>query len=239
MKQIRIIFVFIALLLSTKIDAQKIYLVSVGVSDYPGVKNDLLLPAKDAQDIYHLYKTNADATSVLLLNSDAEKSRIVYESVKLFSNAEQDDIVVLFFAGHGDKGGFYTYDAFLTYEDIRVLFSGCKARNKYLFTDACHSGDIRDNTCARTNDPENNILFFLSSRGSETSLENRSMKNGIFTTCLLRSLKGGADIDRDRVITAKELYTAVSTGVIKMSKGRQHPIMWGNFDDSMPVMIWK
>jgi hypothetical protein len=65
------------------------------------------------------------------------------------------------------------------------------------------------------------------------------MKNGIFTTCLLRSLKGGADVNRDRTITAKELYTAVSKGVKVMSLNQQHPVMWGNFDDAMPVMVWK
>ncbi len=239
MKQIRIILIFIALLLSTKIDAQKVYLVSVGIADYPGVEHDLTLPANDAESIYQFYKTNSNASSVLLTNGDAKRSRVLLEAQRLFREAEQDDIVVFYFSGHGNKGGFFAYGDFLTYDDIRFLFAGCRARNKYLFADACFSGDIREDNVGGSKDPKNNIIFFLSSRGSETSLENRSMKNGIFTTCLLRSLKGGADIDRDRVITAKELYTAVSAGVIKMSKGQQHPVMWGNFDDSMPVMIWK
>ena len=55
----------------------------------------------------------------------------------------------------------------------------------------------------------------------------------------LRSLKGGADTNRDRTITAKELYHAVSTGVRALSNEMQHPVMWGNFEDNMPVMVWK
>ena len=57
--------------------------------------------------------------------------------------------------------------------------------------------------------------------------------------CLVRALKGGADVNRDRVITAKELFSAVSKGVKELSDNRQHPVMWGNFPDDMPVMVWK
>ena len=64
------------------------------------------------------------------------------------------------------------------------------------------------------------------------------MKNGFFTACLLRALKGGADVDRNRVITAKELFNAVSKGVKKLSRDSQHPVMWGNFSDDMPIMVW-
>ena len=65
------------------------------------------------------------------------------------------------------------------------------------------------------------------------------MSNGYFTTCLTRCLKGGADEDRNRVITARELFVAVSRGVKTLSDVRQHPVMWGNFKDTMPVMVWK
>ena len=239
MARIRIIFLVLMLFVSIRIDAQRIYLVSVGVADYPGTRNDLLLPAQDAQDIYKLYKTNANATAVLLTNSNAKRNQIVSESKKLFSKAGKNDIVVLFFSGHGYKGGFNAHDTNLTYEDIRKLFSGCKAKNKMVFADACFSGDIRDDSGGGFNDPKNNIVLFLSSRSNETSIENARIRNGFFTTCLLRSLKGGADTDKNRVITAKELFSAVSSGVIRLSDNKQHPVMWGNFDDNMPVMIWK
>ena len=50
--------------------------------------------------------------------------------------------------------------------------------------------------------------------------------------------QGNADTDRDRVITAKELFDFVSGGVVKISDGKQHPVMWGNFSDDMVVMKW-
>ena len=239
MARIRIIFLVLLLFVSIRIDAQRIYLVSVGVADYPGTRNDLFLPVQDAQEIYKLFKKNANATAVLLTNSNAKRNHIVSESKKLFSKAGKNDIVVLYFSGHGYKGGFNAHDGYLSYGDIRKLFSGCKAKNKMVFADACFSGDIRDDSGGGFNDPKNNIMLFLSSRSNETSIEDARIRNGFFTTCLLRSLKGGADTDKNRVITAKELFTAVSSGVIRLSNNKQHPVMWGNFDDNMPVMIWK
>ena len=65
------------------------------------------------------------------------------------------------------------------------------------------------------------------------------MKNGFFTTYLQKGLRGGADADKDRVITAKEIFDYVHTNVVELSKGKQHPVMWGKFSDDMPVMNWK
>ena len=64
------------------------------------------------------------------------------------------------------------------------------------------------------------------------------MQNGFFTTCLQRGLRGGADANRDKIITAKELFLFVSKGVKELSDDKQHPVMWGKFDDTMPVIAW-
>jgi uncharacterized caspase-like protein len=65
------------------------------------------------------------------------------------------------------------------------------------------------------------------------------MANGVFTASLLRGLRGGADTNRDRMITAKELFDFVHSGVVEKSKGKQHPVMWGQFDDHWVLMDWK
>ena len=239
MKRVKTLFLLLLLSVPFTMRAQNIYLVSVGVADYRGFRDDLFLSVHDAEAIFELYESKANTSSVILTNSHAKRNLIMTEAKKLFSKAGQNDIVVFYFSGHGYPGGFNAYDGDLTYEDIRQIFSGCKARNKMVFADACFSGDIRDNTGNGFNDPKNSILLFLSSRSGETSLEHPKLRNGFFTTCLLRSLKGGADSNRDRIITAKELFTAVSSGVRRLSKNNQHPVMWGNFDDTMPVMIWK
>ena len=64
-------------------------------------------------------------------------------------------------------------------------------------------------------------------------------RNSLFTAYLERGFRGGADVNKDRIITAKELFLFVSKGVAEQSLQKQHPVMWGRFDDEMPVMSWK
>ena len=62
--------------------------------------------------------------------------------------------------------------------------------------------------------------------------------NSLFTVFLERGLRGGADTNKDRVITAKEIYNFVHQGVVEASENRQHPVMWGKFDGNMVVINW-
>ena len=238
MKRFLILFWVLLCTVLPKAEAQNVYVVSAGVADYPGKVNDLVLCATDAKAIARLYRKNAKADVVLLTDSNATKKRIQSAARTLFQKAKPDDIVVFFFSGHGYPGGFVAHDDMLSYEEIRALFASCKAKNKMVFADACFSGDIRDGKRTGHNDPKSNIMLFLSSRSNEYSIEVPSMRNALFASCLIRSLKGGADVNGDRVITAKELFNAVSTGVAQLSRNRQHPVMWGNFPDTMPVMVW-
>lgn len=222
------------------LDARDIYLFSVGVSDYPGTVNDLTFPAKDAKSMVRLYRTQGSKHTYLLTDNNATRATILENARKLFKNAKADDIVVFFFSGHGYPGGFCAYDEYLTYQDVKSLFAQCKAQNKMIFADACFSGDFRGKKAKQSREKlSQSVMLFLSSRDDEVSYDgNRNMNNGMFTACLLSGLKGGADLNRDRVITAYELFKAVSQGVHKLTNDRQHPVMWGKFDHNMPVMVW-
>lgn len=216
-----------------------VFLVAVGISDYPGTVNDLALPAADARAIENLYKTNGKATTRLILNGKATRSNIITTANALFRNAKQDDIVVLYFSGHGIPGGFCAHDDYLLYDDIRTIFSKCKSKHKMIFADACFSGKMREPSDGRKRiSSDSDVMLFLSSRQNETSIERPDMKNGYFTACLVKCLKGAADENRDRKVTAKELFDSVSKGVIRLSNNEQHPVMWGNFDNNLIVMQW-
>ena len=84
----------------------KIYLLSVGISDYPGTRNDLRLPHNDAATMQWLYKENKQAKVCLLMNDKAKVATVKKALQKMVSVATADDIVVIFFSGHGVKGGF-------------------------------------------------------------------------------------------------------------------------------------
>lgn len=243
MNRLTILFFALAITLFTAVQRAeaKIYLVAVGVSDYPGTANDLTLPANDAQTIAWLYSKNTRVKYSLLLNSQATKARIKAAMKKVFSEAAANDIVVFFFSGHGYPGGFVAYDDMLDYSVVRDGMARSKCRNKMIFADACFSGKFRtggNSQSAVADAKKANVMLFLSSRSNETSLEKPGMKNGFFTTFLQRGLRGGADKNRDRTITAKELFDYVHTGVTKLSGNRQHPVMWGRFANTMPVMTW-
>jgi hypothetical protein len=60
----------------------------------------------------------------------------------------------------------------------------------------------------------------------------------MFTKHLLRALKGGADADNDRIVTAQELFAFVSKRVRSERSNRQHPVMWGKFEDNLCVINW-
>lgn len=219
----------------------KTYLVSVGVSDYPGTSHDLNLPVSDAKTIQYVYSKNSNAESVLVTNSDATRNNVLAKMRSTFSKANDNDIIVLFFSGHGSSvGAFCAYDGDIQYSEIRQIMAASKAKTKIIFADACFAGKMRQGRKNSNNQSFNkfNIMLFLSSRSNETSLERRNMKNGIFTTCLQKALRGGADANRDRKITAKELFLYVSKYVKQLSNDRQHPVMWGKFDDNMVIMKW-
>ena len=220
----------------------KVYLVSVGIADYPGSVNDLTLPAKDAQTVTWLYSKNTNVEYSQLLNGQATVQSITSAMRQTFAKASADDIVVLFFSGHGYPGGFVAYDGNLSYAQVRKAMATSKCKNKMIFADACFSGKIRTNGNSSQSSVQAaknaNVMLFLSSRSNEKSLESPKMQNGFFTTYLQKGLRGGADKNKDRIITAKELYEYVHNGVIEISHDKQHPVMWGKFDDNMPVMEW-
>lgn len=237
----------VALLLLTLASAgnARTYLVSVGVADYtafPGRASNLKLTTKDAKTMVEVYSQNADLSYVQLLDSEATKDRVVRAIGKVFSNAGPDDIVVFFFSGHGYPGGFCAYDGTLSYGEVRKAMARSRSKNKMMFVDACRSGGMRGDSKkekSAVNSAKNaSVMLFLSSRTDENSIECPSMANGFFTTYLNKGLKGSADADNDRVITAKELFDYVHHEVVKLSRGDQHPVMWGKFDKNMPVMKW-
>ena len=214
------------------------YVVCVGVADYPGVRHDLRISDNDAKTIHAIFARNSLIQSTLLLNQSATILNVCNEMRTLFSRASADDQVILYFSGHGFPGGLNCYDGNLYYKTIYDILKQCPAKNKMIFIDACYAGKMRSNSRHDAQVKSANVMFFLSSRTNETSLES-PYKNSLFTIYLERGLRGGADINLDKVITAREIYNFVHHGVSQTSRGLQHPVMWGKFNDNMTVIKWK
>ena len=235
MKQIWLtIFLFLASIIHIQ---AKVYVVSVGIADYPGTKNDLRISDNDAKTIAKVFLATKDASVKVLTNEDATQSALLSTIHTLFEDAQSDDAVVLYFSGHGTPGALACHDGLLTYQHIFKMLKGCKANKKMIIADACFSGKMRTTRQQSNNYNSQNVMLFLSSRTNETSQETK-FKNSLFTIFLERGLRGGADKNRDRQITARELYDFVHKGVIEASGNKQHPVMWGKFDNNMTIIKW-
>ena len=215
----------------------KVYLVSVGIADYPGKENDLRISDNDAKTIAKVFQATKDASVNVLTNEDATQSALLSTMHTAFADAESDDAVVLYFSGHGPPGALVCYDGLLTYQHIFKMLKGCKATRKIIIADACYAGKMRTTQQQTNSYNSQNVMLFLSSRTNETSMETK-YQNSMFTIFLERGLRGGADTNKDRHITARELYDFVHKGVIEASKNKQHPVMWGKFDNNMTVIKW-
>ena len=215
----------------------KVYLLSVGIADYPGKENDLRISDNDAKTIAKVFQATKDASVNILVNEAATQSALLSTMHTTFEDADYNDAVILYFSGHGTPGALVCHDGLLTYQHIFKMLKGCKATRKIIIADACYAGKMR--TTRQQNDSYNNqnVMLFLSSRTNEMSQETQ-YKNSLFTIFLERGLRGGADKDKNRQITARELFDFVHKGVIDASGNKQHPVMWGKFENDMIVIKW-
>lgn len=200
---------------------------------------------------------NAPAENIKLLkNSDATKANIKAALNEYFARATEKDKVIFFFSGHGAEGAFSTYDLLvkgeingkldlenaLTHEEVKEAFKNSKASMKLCFADACHSGSIikNENSTARKevftsslkklSMDQKSLVIMMSSRASESSAVSPELKASYFAFNLIEGLKGKGDLNKDKKITIKELYSYVRTRVRAFTKAAQTPVVFGKFN---------
>jgi uncharacterized caspase-like protein len=251
----------------------KIWAVVIGVSKYKYSDMDLKYADKDAQ-FYYDYLTSpsggnvAKENSVLLLNEKATRENILKEINDKCNRSFEDDLLIIYIAGHGmpDPVGNEIY--FLSYEskpdnlagtavsqiDIEKALARSRAKKKVWIADACHSGGAGLNTNVRGDRAYliNRMLFEIAnakeglavlaaSSASEYSKEGDEWGkgHGVFTYYLIDALKGSADIDKDGIITIREVFEYVYNKVNDATKGQQHPVLQGTFDNRLPMGVIK
>ncbi len=143
-------------------DAQKpkrtLYLVTIGDAQYADDSKNLKYAAKDANDFAQMVKNEFVEYDSLITRTLVNKevnSTAILKLKELLKNSKPDDYVIVFYAGHGllnesfdyflatfntnfsapEKGG-------MLYEELESILDGIPSRNKLLFLDACHSGEI-------------------------------------------------------------------------------------------------
>jgi uncharacterized caspase-like protein len=79
------------------------------------------------------------------------------------------------------------------------------------------------------------LAVLLSSSRTEISAERPDLRQGLFSYWLIRGMRGAADLDGDKYITAGELFVYTRKAVINASKGKQQPVVIGQQLDRIPL----
>jgi len=176
---------------NTEANETNLFIVSLGVSTYQNQNYNLDYAAKDAEDVNALFATNTHFKNVnqkVLLNKDVTRENII--SLKEFlSQANRNDVVIFFIAGHGvlNKNLDYYFCTYnmdflapekfgITYSELEVLFDGIKAIRKLLIMDTCHSGEVDKDDVEE--------IAFVNSENSDISFRNTN------TTTTIRETQG-------------------------------------------------
>jgi len=234
----------------------KIWAVVIGAAHYTHMPA-LRYTDDDAYQLYAFLKSPEggalpDNQLRLLVDEDASKRNIMEAMRNTFSKADDNDVLLFYFSGHGLKGAFLPtdYDGHnnrLEHESIKELLAQSRAKHKLVLADACHSGSlyeyksnlniVLEKYYKAFNETPGGTALLMSSKGEEYSLEDGGLRSGIFSHFLVRGLKGAADNDGNRIVNIGELFDYVHQKVRMYTGNVQTPTLTGEFDRRMPVSV--
>ena len=235
----------------------KIWAVVIGIAAYEHMPA-LRFTDDDAYRFYAFLKSPEggalpDDQIQLLIDESATRDKVIRAMKDVFGRADEDDLVVLYYSGHGLPGAFLPIDfdglkKKLYHREVSQILASSKAKYKMCIADACHSGGL---FAMRTPNAQSTLLSFyqnlaqadpgtaliMSSKSDETSLEARGLRHGVFSHFLIRGLKGEADANENKIVTVNELFNFVYRNVREYTGNLQSPVLRGNYDPDMPVGV--
>ena len=251
----------------------RLWAVVIGISKYDNIppQAQLRFADRDAQEFAEFLRSPSGGGFPsdhiqLLLNERATLPALrTALGTWLPRSAERDDLVYVFFAGHGvtegDHDGYLLardsdpqnlYATALSISEVdKILTERLRAREVILIADACHAGNL--GWASRGTADEvlvgrylteigrsgAGILRLLASRADERSYEGQQWGggHGAFTYALLEGLRGRADRDHDGIVRTGELIEYISSTVPQETKALQHPQAAGHIDPAMAMAI--
>jgi len=204
---------------------RKKFALAIGISNYKnhgktGLTN-LLFADDDALDFSEaLLKLGWRSSQIkTLINKRATKRNIEIALESWFTKAGQDDLIVLFWSGHGfhdpedpEKVYFACYDSETSIpatgyrmDRVRQSLEERGARNVLFFADTCHAGKLITRgdkgisvvphlqKLRREKKIPKGWIFMVGAETDRLAVENSSWSNGAFTHCLIEGLLGKAD----------------------------------------------
>lgn len=229
--------------------AGRLFVLTVGVSDYQRRQYRLRLAAKDAADFGRAIQSQhgklyREVVVRALLDQQATRANLLSALAWLARAGGKGDTYMVFMAGHGvtsASGSYHFLPVDARHEDLpgtavadRELRQALRQvpGRTLLFIDTCHAGAVLGATSGRNSElarfvnemSDNGVVVFAASSGRQESLEHDDWGNGAFTAALLEGLGGKADPFRAGRVTYKGLDYFVSEEVQRLTKGRQTPV---------------
>ncbi len=247
----------------------KRWAVVIGVGDYasPDIP-DLEFAPSDARAVRDFLESDAAGPfdEVLYLENERATGAAMREALFVFlQQADWDDLVVIYYAGHGapDPGrpdnlyllptdaelGALAATGFPMWDVKTALRRQISAERVLVIADACHSAGAADGEAVGGGEANpisggfqglftpSRRLMMTAADTNEFSLEDeRWGGHGVFTHFLLDGLRGAGDIDGNGIVTFTELFDHVNQNVREATSGRQNPQRSGFGDIPLAVV---
>jgi hypothetical protein len=233
-----------------RVPAQR-WAVVIGVSHYQDSSMNLEYAARDAESMRD-FLTDPNGGGVpaanmyFIENEDATAAHIRAALFDFLNKPGPDDLVIVYFAGHGtndrkspDNYYLLGYDADMQnlgstavrMRELQESFGNYLKANLITLVDACHSAGVGKAVQNMTNARWANAGFgahraiLTASDVGETSQEGGTWGggHGVFTYFLLQGLKGSAGTGHRGQISVGELFDYVRTHVGQETHGAQNP----------------
>jgi len=212
----------------------------IGVSEYEPGLNPLPAAAKDIQAMQRVLQNPGmggfDEVKIL---ANPDPQTMQYEIETLFSSRTRDDLVLLFFSGHGikDDSGKLYFATRITRKNhkgnlirstsvpasfIHDIMNNSRARRQAIILDCCFSGAFDPSLQAKDDgsvDLKNQLgaegrVVLTSSSSTEYSFEQQGSDLSIYSRYLVEGIETGAgDKDEDGKISIRELHEYAASKV--------------------------
>jgi formylglycine-generating enzyme required for sulfatase activity/uncharacterized caspase-like protein len=212
----------------------------IGVSEYQAGLNSLPAAVKDVQALQRVLQDRElgefDQVKTLL---NPDPYAMQFEIETFFTGRTKDDLVLLYFSGHGikdDRGNLY-FATRITHKNangdlvrtsavsaqfVHDMLDNSRARRQAIILDCCFSGAF-DPSLRLKDDGSVNLpdqlgaegrVVLTSSSSTQYSLEQSESELSLYTRYLVEGIETGAgDLDEDGKITIKELHHYASDRV--------------------------
>ncbi len=225
-----------------------LHLLSVGINKYRDARLNLDYSVPDSDSISKSIKGVSgrifpEIKEYTLRDANATKANIVGKLGEIAAQAKSEDVVVLYFAGHGLVVGnewlFMPYETALSNSEqdyanvglssstLQELLIKSNAKRILLLIDSCQSGATTEafreqqkfqRKFLRDISRVAGITVIAAARKDQSSAETATLGHGLFTYELITALQGKADVDpADNKITAHELAQYIADELPIMS----------------------